>query len=197
MAMNTSPHIPLETLADIVEDRATRGALESAMAHIATCSACNHTLRRLRELILIMRSDNVADAPRDVLLSAINIFSRERQAPLPRIIATLIFDSRHARPAFGIRSIHTKSRQLLYSAQQTDLDLRITIQNEECVVAGQIIREGCVGGLVEISGATGSAEANLNELCEFTLPAIPIGNYSLRVRMADVEIEIPELELKD
>jgi hypothetical protein len=34
-------------------------------------------------------------------------------------------------------------------------------------------------------------------LCEFKLPAIPVGNYSLRVRMSDVEIEIPELELKD
>jgi hypothetical protein len=195
--MNTSPHIPLETLADIVEDRATAGALETAMAHVATCSACDDTLRRLRQLVLMMRSDTATDAPRDVLLSAINVFSPQRRRPLPRIIATLIFDSRNAGPAFGMRSLHRTSRQLLYSAQQTDLDLRITIQNEECVVAGQVIREGCVGGLVEISGATGSVEASLNELCEFTLPAIPVGDYSLRVRMSDVEIEIPELELKD
>jgi hypothetical protein len=116
---------------------------------------------------------------------------------LPRIIATLIFDSRKAGPAFGMRSLRMTSRQLLYSAQQADLDLRIAIQNEECVVAGQVIRDGCAGGLVEISGATGTAEASLNELCEFKLPAIPVGNYSLRVRMSDVEIEIPELELKD
>jgi hypothetical protein len=34
-------------------------------------------------------------------------------------------------------------------------------------------------------------------LCEFTLPAIPPGTYSLTVRMQDVEIEIPKLELKD
>ena len=139
----------------------------------------------------------MTDAPRDVLLGAIHIFPPPRQPPLPRIIATLIFDSRQAGPAFGMRSIHTTSRQLLYEAQQTDLDLRITIQNEECVVAGQIMREGCAEGLVEISGATGSAEASLNELCEFTLPAIPVGQYSLRVRMLDLEIEIPELELKD
>ena len=139
----------------------------------------------------------MADAPRDVLMSAIDIFSPDRQPPLPRIIATLIFDSRNPGPAFGMRSLHTTSRQLLYAAQHTDLDLRITIQNEECVVAGQVLREGCAGGLVKISGATGSAEASLNELCEFTLPAIPLGNYSLRVRMQDVEIEIPKLELKD
>jgi len=195
--MNTSAHVSLETLADIVEDRATPGSLETAMAHVATCSTCDDTLRHLRQLILMMRSDTVADAPRDVLMSAIAIFPTERRLPLPRIIATLIFDSRNAGPAFGMRSLHTTSRQLLYAAQHTDLDLRITIQNEECVVAGQVLREGCAGGLVEISGTSGSAEASLNELCEFTLPAIPLGNYSLRVRMQDVEIEIPKLELKD
>jgi hypothetical protein len=195
--MNTSPHIPLETLADIVEDRAKAGILHTAMAHVATCSACDDTLRRLRQLVIMMRADTAADAPRDVLMSAISLFSPQRKRPLPRIIATLIFDSRKAGPAFGMRSLRMTSRQLLYSAQQADLDLRIAIQNEECVVAGQVIRDGCAGGLVEISGATGTAEASLNELCEFKLPAIPVGNYSLRVRMSDVEIEIPELELKD
>jgi hypothetical protein len=195
--MNTSPHIPLETLADIVEDRAKAGILQTAMAHVATCSACDDMLRRLRQLVIMMRTDTAADAPRDVLMSAISLFSPQRKRPLPRIIATLIFDSRKAGPAFGMRSLRMTSRQLLYSAPQADLDLRIAIQNEECVVAGQVIRDGCAGGLVEISGATGTAEASLNELCEFKLPAIPVGDYSLRVRMSDVEIEIPELELKD
>ena len=195
--MNTSPHIPLETLADIVEDPAKAGILQTAMAHVATCSACDDMLRRLRQLVVMMRTDTAADAPRDVLMSAISLFSPQRKRPLPRIIATLIFDSRKAGPAFGMRSLRMTSRQLLYSAPQADLDLRIAIQNEECVVAGQVIRDGSAGGLVEISGATGTAEASLNELCEFKLPAIPVGNYSLRVRMSDVEIEIPELELKD
>jgi hypothetical protein len=150
----------------------------------------------MQELIHVMRSDAAPDAPRDVLLSAINIFPAPVQSPLRRIVATLIFDSRNARPAFGMRSVHAASRQLIYSAQQTDLDLRITLQNEECIVSGQLLRDGCAGGVVEISGTSGSAETTLNELCEFTLPAIPAGKYSLRVRMPDVEIEIPELELK-
>ena len=197
--MNTSSHISLETLANIVEDRASSETRKTTMAHVATCSACNDSLRRLESLIHMMKSDRSADAPRDVLMSAIKILSSETK-PLRRIIATLIFDSRNSGPAFGMRSLHTASRQLLYSAQQTDLDLRITIQNEECIVAGQVIRDDAGGrgsGRVEISGPTGSAEASLNELFEFTLPAIPVGNYSLRVRMVDVEIEIPELELKD
>jgi len=196
--MNTSSHISLETLVDIVEGRATSAALEGAVAHISSCSDCVDTLRQLQQVILTMRSDTATDAPRDLLQSAINIFSPETQSPPSRhIVAVLTFDSRQAGPAFGIRSLRSTSRQLLYSAQETDLDLRITVQNDECIVAGQVIRDGCIGGRVEISGVAGSAAANLNEVCEFTLPAIPLGMYSLRVKMPDVQIEIPELELKD
>lgn len=196
--MDTPSHISLETLVDIVEGRATSAALEGAVAHITTCSDCVDTLRRLQQVILTMKSDTAADAPRDLLQSAIDIFSPARESPtLRHIIAVLTFDSRHAGPAFGIRSLRSTSRQLLYSAQETDVDLRITVQNDECIVAGQVIRDGCASGRVEISGDAGSASASLNEVCEFTLPAIPLGNYSLRVKLPDVQIEIPELELKD
>ena len=194
--MDTEKHISLQTLADLAENRLSSKALETPMSHVAQCSTCDEKLRRLQRLIRVMKSDTAPDAPRDVLLSAINIFPAAMKSPLRRIVATLIFDSRNAGPAFGMRSVHTASRQLIYSAQQTDLDLRITVQNEVCIVSGQLLRDTCAGGLVEISGPSGSAETTLNELCEFTLPAISVGNYSLRVRMPDVEIEIPELELK-
>ena len=195
--MNASSHISLEILADIAENRVTGVALETAMAHASACSECDETLRRLQQLVFMMRSDTSVDAPVDLLLSAIDTFTLERRSPVRRIIAVLTFDSRSAGAAFGLRSVRTTSRQLLYSAQETDLDLRVNVQNEECIVTGQIIRDGCVEGHVEISGDTGSAATTLNELCEFTLPPIPFGNYSLKIRMPDVEIEIPDLDLKD
>ena len=194
--MTSSTHIPLETLANIAENRATPEARATAMTHIATCSTCDDTLRRLEQLILIMRSDSTSDAPRDVLMSAINIFSQQKRSPLRRVVALLTFDSRKPGPAFGMRSLPGASRQLLYSAEETDLDLRITMRNDECILAGQVIGEGCTKGHVEISGAGGRQEATLNEECEFTLPPIPAGNYSLTIRMLDRQIEIPELELK-
>jgi len=193
--MNTSSHISLEKLADIADGRLAGAALNAAMGHVSTCSECDRILRRLRRLLLTMKSDRAPDVPRDVLLLAINIFST-RQSSLRHVVAILTFDSRRAGPVFGMRSIHTGSRQMLYTAEETDVDLRITIQNDECIVAGQIIRDGCAGGVVEISGASGSSQARLNELCECTFPAVPVGNYSLKVKMLDVEIEIPELELK-
>jgi len=195
--MIKSSHISLETLVDIVEGRATSAELEGAVAHISSCSDCVDTLRELQHVILTMKSDTTQDAPRDLLYSAINIFSPEKRTSLRHIIAILTFDSRVAGPAYGIRSLRSSSRQLLYSAQDTDLDLRVTVQNDECVVAGQVIRADCVSGQIEISGNAGSVTASLNEVCEFTLPAIPLGNYALKIKLPDVQIEIPELELKD
>ena len=194
--MTSSTHISIETLANIAEGTATSEAKESAMAHILLCSTCHDTLRRLQQLILMMRSDSTNDVPRDVLSSAINIFSKEKRVPLRRIVALLIFDSRNAGPAFGVRSLPTASRQMLYSAEEIDLELRITVQNDECILAGQVIGEDCADAHVEISGVAGRSTATLNDICEFTLPPIPPGNYSLTVRMLDREIEIPELELK-
>jgi hypothetical protein len=194
--MSSSTHISVETLANIAENRATSEDSEAAMAHISTCSTCHETLRRLQQLVLMMRTDSTADAPRDVLTAAINIFSQEERSPLRRLVALLTFDSRDAGPAFGTRSLHTTSRQMLYSAEETDLDLRVTMRNNECILAGQVIGAGCVGGRVAISGVAGTSEATLNDLCEFTLPPVPAGKYSLTVRMQDLEIEIPELELK-
>ena len=167
------------------------------MAHVITCLACHDQLSRLQRLISTMKNDTAQDAPRDVLASAINIFSPKAQPRVRRIIATLIFDSRSTTRAFGMRSLNSGARPLLYSADEADVDLRITIQDEECIVVGQVIRDPCTGGIVEILGPTGSAQAPLNELCEFALPPVPVGTYSLRLKMADVEIEIPELEFKD
>ncbi len=196
LTMTSSTHISVETLANIAEDRAISEDRKAAMNHISTCSTCHDTLRQLQQLILMMRSDSTSDAPRDVLASAINIFAQEKHSPLRRIVALLTFDSRNPGPAFGVRSLPGASRQLLYSAEEIDLDLRITVQNDECILAGQVMGEGCTKGHVEISGVEGRSEATLNEECEFTLPPIPLGNYSLTIRMLDRQIEIPELELK-
>lgn len=195
--MNNSPHISLETLADMAEERASSGTMQTTELHLAACETCNAALQNLRRVIGLMKSDTSEDAPRDVLMAALRIFTPSRTATLPRIIAVLTFDSRAAGPAFGMRSIHTASRQLLFTAQETALDLRVSVENEECSLAGQIIRDNCAGAQVELSGATGTVTTELNDLCEFSFPVIPVGTYSLRVRMPDVEIEIPELELKD
>ena len=197
----TSQHILFEKLADLAENRASADERTASMVHLTSCSPCAAELQRLGHVFELMRTDNATDAPRDALAYAINIFNGREQSSEPsllrRIVAALTFDSStNMAPAFGVRSGQATSRQLLYSAEQKDIDLRISSQDDQWIVAGQLLGQDCVGGRVEIEGESGLAVAALNELCEFTLPPLPPGRYTLRLLLQDAEVEIPQLELR-
>ena len=197
---DSSKHIDFDRLVDLVEDRLTPTQRSESMVHIAGCIHCEEELRRVDQVVHLMTTDRTPDAPRDIVAYAVNIFSSRAKSPLEslkrRILAALSFDSSlNQVPAFGVRSGQTGSRQLIYTAEENDIDLRLTMSDEMWVVTGQVLREECGGGRVELEGLSGSAAAALNEMCEFTLPAVPSGKYLLRVHMKDVEVEIPQLEL--
>jgi hypothetical protein len=198
---SNSRHIPFAALADLAENRASADERTASMAHVSGCSDCSQQLERVEQVLGLMRTDNAADAPRDLLAYALNIFSRREDARAPsilrRIVAALTFDSSaNLAPAFGVRSGQSVSRQLLYSAGENDIDLRLTPADENWIVAGQVLGQDCVGGRVEIEGESEVAAVALNELCEFTLPPVPAGSYTLRLRLANAEVEIPQLELR-
>ncbi len=196
-----SQHIPFARLADLAEGRASADERPASMAHLSNCSECTRQLKRLGELLMLMRTDTATDAPRDVRAFAVGLFSGRESSREPsllrRIVAALSFDSSsNLAPAFGVRSGQATSRQLLYSAEENDIDLRITAEDETWIVAGQVLGDDCSGGRVEIEGAGELAQAELNELCEFTLPPVAAGSYTLRLRLRDAEVEIPQLELR-
>lgn len=195
----TAPHISFELLADLAEGQLTPEEREAPVAHLNDCATCARVLAHLNEMIDLMRTDTAEDAPNDAIKKALELFrARSKAIPFVRqIVASLNFDSMSLSPAFGVRSGMTTSRQLLFSAGENDLDLRITAVNETCVVSGQVLGQ-CAGGRVrlESAGGEGAATAELNELCEFTLPQVPQGSYRLRLYLTDVEIEVPELEIR-
>jgi len=199
--MNNLPqHIDFALIADLVEDRVAPNVRTDSMAHMSNCSECAARFRRLDEVLHLMVTDRTPDTPRDIVADAINIFTSRAKVPQQslkrRILAALSFDSNmNQAPAFGVRSGQSGARQLIYSAEENDIDIRTTLHGNMWIVSGQILRDDCSGGRVEIKGVNGSATAIINELCEFTLPEVPSGDYFLRVHMADVEVEVPELEL--
>ena len=190
-----STHIAFEKLADLAEGRASNKDREAAMLHLSACADCAGKLSRLENVMSLMRTDRSEDAPRDILTYAVNLFRPLEPSFIRRVVATLSFDSLTVAPAFGMRSGQSQSRQLVYSAEGNDIDLRITLQNNQWTVVGQVLRPDCVGGQVELEGAGGTTAAALNDMCEFTLPSVPSGNYLLRVKMADLEVEVPQLDL--
>jgi anti-sigma factor ChrR (cupin superfamily) len=197
-----SQHIPFAKLADLAEGSLPGTERDASLAHLKDCSRCSAQLERVEQVVNLMRHDTLEDAPRDVISQAVGIFQRSltgaKQSLLRRVIAALSFDSASLTPAYGVRSGQTATRQLLYSTGENELDLRVTPDEEAWIVSGQVLgQEQCAGGEVQLESVAGSAAAaELNELCEFTLPPVAAGSYTLRLRLSNLEIEIPEFELR-
>ena len=200
----TSRHIPFARLAELAEGRLSQEEAAAARTHLADCTTCSAQAAQLGHLAALMRADASEDAPPRVVASVVRMF-RARRAEgtepglLRRLVAALTFDSSSLQPAFGVRSGQAApARQMLFSAGDLDVDLRLAAGGEGWTVAGQVLGS-CEGGEVELLDAEGStaARATLNELCEFTLlPPTPDGTYALRLRLGGTEVEIPELSLK-
>lgn len=199
----TPQHIPFARLADLAEGRLPREESAEERAHLSACARCAGQAERLGRLAALMRTDDSTDAPPEVLARVVGMF--RARAPrsdepglLRRLVAALTFDSSGLRPAFGVRSGQAApARQMLFSAGDYDVDLRLAPGGDGWTISGQVLGP-CGGGEVEVVGAEGraGARAALNELCEFTLPPLAEGTYALRLRLDGAEVEIPELSLK-
>jgi len=195
-----SKHISFADLADLAEKRASGAKPTDMPAHLSDCQACAQQLERVGQVLALMQTDTAVDAPRDVLAYALNVFRRQEKVQpslLRRIVAALSFDSSsNLAPAFGVRSGQATARQLLYAAEENDIDIRLTPEDEKWIVSGQVLGEECVGGRIEIEGEGEVVAADLNDLCEFRLPAVQGGSYRLRLQFGNKEVEIPQLELR-
>jgi anti-sigma factor RsiW len=200
----TPQHIPFARLADMAEGRLSAAESAEESAHLSGCQRCAGEAERLGRLAALMRADTSEDAPPELLAGVVRMFRAHRPAAaepglLRRLVAALTFDSTRLQPAFGVRSGQpAPARQLLFSAGDFDVDLRLAQGVEGWTVSGQVLGP-CGGGEVEAIADDGStaARARLNDLCEFTLlPPVAGGTYTLRLRLDGTEIEIPELSLE-
>ena len=192
-----SPHIPFSELTELAEEHAKTSP--DALKHLAICSECSSQLQLLRQTIGFMRSDTAEDAPAQLIRQAKGIFREKVVAHGPSllqvIIASLTFDSLTNAPAFGLRSQTSAGRQLIYSTETADIDVRVSPENDQFQIAGQVLGADCPGGDVDLVGDDFSVSAELNELCEFSFGSVPAGAYKISIRLPDALIETPRLEL--
>jgi hypothetical protein len=147
------------------------------------------------------------DAPEALIQRAIDLWQprpRADAAPgvLRRLVATLSFDSATLAPeAAGVRAAPlagvAKPRQLLFTADGRDVDLRLepAADGRHWQVSGQVLGPDEQGGAL-LRGADGSvAEAVWNALAEFRFDAVAPGPCTLTLRTAEWELELPPLEL--
>ncbi|HSB12689.1 MAG TPA: hypothetical protein VLM38_24580 [Blastocatellia bacterium] len=193
----TLPHIRFEEMVDLVEGRLGGDELLQARAHLDRCEGCAAQRTRLEDTIKMMREDASEDAPRQAIAGALSSFrsrARGEASALRRLVAALTFDSLQAVPAMGMRAAAGAGRQLVFSAGESQLHLQVKPDAEGWVLCGQVLGE-CAGGTVELSNASAAVRVALNPMCEFELPAMAEGAYKLLLRLGDIEMEIPELNL--
>jgi hypothetical protein len=155
------------------------------------------------------RSRSLEDAPEHVIQRALAVFvPRAAAGPSPlaaalrRIAAVLSFDSGIAPPlAFGRRSAGSSVRQLLYSAEGRDVDLRVVAGKAASTfdLSGQVLGPNTQGRVVlqaedAASGAV-MVEAPIDELGEFNLRAVAPGRWRVLFELADTAIELPPLHV--
>lgn len=151
-------------------------------------------------------SRRLEDAPEHVIQRAIAVWQPRRQAAaapgvVERLLAVLSFDSGAASPlAFGRRSAGGAMRQMLFSAQGHDIDLRISpageAQADRWLLSGQVLgpdARGVVGLTDALDQAVG--ETPLDELGEFRLPAIAPGAYTVTLHLGASEIVLPSIRV--
>jgi anti-sigma factor RsiW len=191
------PHLAFEKIADLVEGRLADDEREQAAAHASECHRCAEQVARLERAIQMMRTDTAEDAPRYAIASVFNSFrSRVQPAPgLKRLLAALTFDSLQMAPATGLRDGAVAEQQLVYAAGENSLHLQVLPSGEQWRVTGQVLGE-CEGGEIEVRGGTlEDVKVSLTDQCEFMLPPLSEGTYSLLFRLPGAEVEIPDLKL--
>jgi hypothetical protein len=160
-----------------------------------------HHLRQSRQL---------EDAPEHVIQRAFTVWQPRRQAVaepslLQRLVAVLTFDSGAASPlAYGMRSGGGTTRQMLFSAQGHDVDLRISPadpsraaeRNGQWVLAGQVLGPQASGEVILAnSNGAETARTTLNELGEFSLPAVTPGSYTVTLQLGATDIVLPTVQV--
>jgi hypothetical protein len=194
---SASHHVPLTQLIELIAGQLPPEAQTQIRRHLVTCWQCARHQTVLERGIMLMRRDTSVDAPADVIARAVRIFPATPPPStfsLRHVLATLRFDSAQPAPTIAVRAPAWRPRQLLYTAERYDLDLRMIQAGGMWTVKGQVLGP-CSGGLVELRGGAETAHSPLDELCTFTLPPVPAGTYTLILSLSEVEVELPGLEV--
>jgi hypothetical protein len=143
------------------------------------------------------------DAPEHVIQRAFTLWKPKtapaQQSLLSKIMAVLKFDSSAVSPmALGVRSIGSPTRQMLFSAEGRDIDLRIAPRakgaSRQWDITGQVLGPDD-NGSVSLRGTNREWSANLNDLSEFHIEDIPEGEYQLMVLLNGSVIVLPEIKI--
>ena len=156
--------------------------------------------KNLQNIIELMRRDDSVDAPADSVRWASNLFRTRAVESKPSFVKKLaaVFQMEIApnKPAFGERSSATSTvRQILYSAGDNAIDIRIEKTKRGFTVRGQILGSGFAEARVRMADDNNTFEAPVDDAGEFRLENIPAGTYEVAIHNAEIEITLKAFDI--
>lgn len=158
---------------------------------------------------LVQQAVALRSAPAAMIQSALALFPA--RTPVQQAVdaarawaqAVLSFDSWSGAPhAAGVRGLPSDSRQLVFTAQGRDIDLRIVPSAGRFLLSGQVLGPDDAGQ-VELQHEAAAAEAgapaprtaSLDTLGGFRLDAVPPGRYRLTLMLAGDRVQLPAIDV--
>lgn len=198
-----SKHLSDETLINIAEGRMDVAQSADARSHLAECEECRTSLSGFQAIISALQNHELVMPPQQVTRQALQIF-RPKEKPLSAsvsavraglqvLVAVLRFDS-GLTPVYGMRSGPGQARQLFYTINEFDIDLRLAPGAGEWTVEGQLLGGNTIG-TAELESAGRRYNGDMNELGEFAFAGVRPDSYRLRITLPGLEISVPELVL--
>jgi len=196
-------HFALEEWVDFVRGLVKGPAQADMAAHLATgCARCTRATEVLGRTARVMMADAQVDVPEAAIRRARAIFTPKRTDPfrLPRIAASLMFDSAFAPATAGLRSGEQPTRRALFQAGGFFIDLRFERDpgSPSLSLVGQLAsRQGDAaepGGRAVLltAGKAVVARATTNRFGEFQLEYEPAPHLRLHLPVAPAgRIELP------
>lgn len=154
----------------------------------------------LNKIVNLMQTDDSADAPADAILWSKNLFRARAAEPkrslVQKVLAVLQIDLAPNRAVFGERSASAASvRQMLFTAGEDKIDLRIAKVNKAFKISGQILGENFAGAEVKLFNESKNFTVNSNELGEFSFDKISKDKYTLSLIFKSKEIVLENIEI--
>jgi len=172
--------------------------------HLAgSCQQCKRQLALLRTVLDVVAKDRTIAPPTAVLKKTIEL--KQGRSPQPkfwnRVVAVLSFDSSLQLSTAATRGT-ARARQVLFTAEQVDIDLNLKLGRENHELFGQILDTRQSGEsrptFVCLQNNEGQQRATETDtLGQFAFHGITSGTYDLVFDLDDQEIAVTGLEFRD
>jgi hypothetical protein len=199
-------HLTYETLLNYLEGHLSAAQKDEADAHLnVPCDSCQRRRLLLQNVLRSAEKDQTIPPPPSVLKSAIDIPlthpKNTQPGLLTRLVAALTFDS-HLQLSSALTRGAARERQMLFSADQVDIDLQIKSTREGHDLIGQILG----GSSRKVTSAFVNLQKNTGQLLkateadrkgQFVFRGLPAGMYDLIFDLENQEVAVMGIEVRN